>query len=210
HDIIRILEAARPTWRKWEEPRETLLKTAAPCWIPIEDLRSYLNEMPGPTLTATDVAQRLRDYYEQPYATYPNEDLKSGCLSLYEKEKADGTELPAIIGALQEYVEQEEERIRTEQQTAWRKRVEDERNALEQRFMSGADCKWTPLQRSKELYCRMNGRIYRLSPTIDKMWNLHRIRSIDDDNGYLIGKYQHRRDVTKIMAQVAYQPEPNW
>jgi hypothetical protein len=38
----------------------------------------------GPTLTRTDVAQ--------PWAEYPNEDLETGCLALYEGEKAQGTD----------------------------------------------------------------------------------------------------------------------
>jgi hypothetical protein len=36
-------------------------------------------------------------------ATDPNEELKAGCLALYEIEKAQGTELPATIGALREW-----------------------------------------------------------------------------------------------------------
>ena len=57
------------------------------------------------------MVQRLRAFYEEPYSSYPNEELKAGCLALYEAEKAQGTELPAIIGALQEYIELEEERL---------------------------------------------------------------------------------------------------
>jgi hypothetical protein len=37
--------------------------------------------------------------------------LKAGCLTLYEAENAQGTELPAIIGVLQERIELEEERL---------------------------------------------------------------------------------------------------
>jgi hypothetical protein len=40
------------------------------------------------------VAQRLRVIWEEPWEKYPNEDLKVGCLALYEAEKAQGTELP--------------------------------------------------------------------------------------------------------------------
>lgn len=87
--------------------------------------------------------------------------------------------------------------------------VEEERHALEQRFLSGADCKWTPIERSKELYCRMNGRAYRLSPTAEGVWRLFRIKAMGDE-GALVGKYQKRRDATKALAQVAYQPEPSW
>ena len=91
-------------WRKWGGQREALLRQAINCWIPIEDLHEYLNGMPGPKLTTTDVAQRLRALWEEDYASYPNDALQESCLALYEKEMAAGTELPAVIGALQEHV----------------------------------------------------------------------------------------------------------
>lgn len=55
--------------------------------------------------------------------------------------------MPAIVGLLQEHVEWEEERVRLEHDQRWRKRVEDDRIALEQRFLSGADCNWTPIKK---------------------------------------------------------------
>ncbi len=57
----------------------------------------------------------------EPYSTYPNDDLKTGCLALFESEKAQGTELIAIIGALQEYIELEEERLRREREETHRR-----------------------------------------------------------------------------------------
>lgn len=99
--IARRLGRSRDVWRKWDEPREKLLRDAARCWIPIGDLRDYLNEMEGPILTDTDVEQRLRAIHDEPYEQYPNEHVREGCLTLYEREKALGTELPAIVGALQ-------------------------------------------------------------------------------------------------------------
>lgn len=53
----------------------------------------------------------------------------------------------------------------------------------------------------------MNGRLYRLSPTKDKMWNLYRASRVDGPNGSLMGKYQRRGDASKVVAQVAYQPK---
>jgi hypothetical protein len=53
----------------------------------------------------------------------------------------------------------------------------------------------------------MNGRLYRLSPTKDKIWNLYRVSAIDDPGGSLIGKYQRRGGASKVVAQVAYQPD---
>jgi hypothetical protein len=180
------------------------------CWIPVEDLRDFLNRLPGPPLTNTDVAQRMKAFEEEDHA-YPDEELQPGCLALYDKEKAEGTELPAVVGLLRDHLEHEEERIRVEQQERYQQWREQDRIAREQRLLSGADCTWTQLQKSPHWYCRTNGRTYRLSPTKDKRWNLYRVRSTsDDEQGALIGKYQQRRDATKVVAEMAYQPEPRW
>ena len=48
--------------------REDVVKAAAPCWIPTEDIRASLNNLPGPTLTKTDVEQRLRAIWEECFA----------------------------------------------------------------------------------------------------------------------------------------------
>lgn len=208
-ELLSTVDRRSSAWLKWEGGREALVKAAVGCWAPIEDLRDHLNRMEGPRLTTTDVAERLRAFEEEDYSTYPNEDLKESCLALYECEKTAGTELPAIIGALQEHVRLGEERLRDEQQARWRAAQEAERVALEQRFLSGADCKWTPLDKSAELYCRLNGRTYRLSPTKDKKWLLERIERPADQRGLEIGRYKYRRDVTKVLAQIAYASEPH-
>jgi hypothetical protein len=113
-DIVSALDRASSVWAKWEAEREDVVKVAAPCWIPTEDLRSSLNNLPGPTLTKTDVEQRLRAIWEEHYTSYPNEALRDGCLSLYHSERAQGTEMRAIIGMLQEHLEREDERLRRE------------------------------------------------------------------------------------------------
>ena len=207
--IMKAIDREPSVWRKWEGQRETLLRSAACCWIPVGDLRDFLNGMPGPVLTLTDVSQRLRSFQEEPYASFPNDELQEGCSALYERVKAEGTELPAIIGALQEYVEAEEERLRKAREDAWRKRQEEERQALEQRFLTGADCKWTPIQKSRDLYTRINGRAYRLAPSKDKRWELYRIEAADDV-GARIGTYGSRGDANKVIAKIAYDPEPRW
>lgn len=208
-DIVNRLDRGSSVWKKWDEHREAITKAAAPCWVPVKDLRDFLNSMSGPSLTSTDIVQRMRVFTEEPFAPYPNDELREGCEALYAREKAAGTEMPAIVGALREYVEAGEQRLRQEREERYRRLVEEERQALEQRFLSGADCKWTPIGHSKEFYCRMNGRSYRLTPTADKMWQLHRIEAIGD-KGALVGKYQKRGDATKALAQVAYQPDPRW
>ncbi|MEY9583329.1 hypothetical protein [Sinorhizobium fredii] len=210
-DIVKRLDRGNGLWQKWEGEREALLKSAVGCWIPIEALREYLNRLPGPRLTMTDVAQRLKAFEEEPYTYYPNDDLKDGCLALFAKEKDEGTELPAIIGLLAEYVEREEERLRLEHQERYRRMQEQERQEAEQRLLSGADCKWTQLGKAPQWYCRSNGRTYRLKPTSDKKWELHRVNAPSpDEKGKLIGKYGGRGDATKVVAQIAYQAEPQF
>lgn len=170
-EIVQAIDRASSIWGKWEGPREELAKSAAPCWIPTEDLQAFLNRLPGPVLTNTDVVQRLRAFNEEPYSTYPNEELKAGCLALYEAEKAQGTELTAIISALQEYIELEEERLRREREETYRRHQEEERIRLQQRFLAGADCGWTQIEKSEAFYCRRNGRAYRVARAKDKRWN---------------------------------------
>jgi hypothetical protein len=206
--IVKCLDRRTGVWQKWEGEREALLKAAVGCWIPIEDLRGYLNAMPGPSLTNTDVAQRLRAFEEEPYAEYPDDELKQGCLDLFAMEKAEGTELPAIIGALSEHLQRERERQGQEREARYKAMRDRERAAGEQRLLSGADCKWTQLGKSREWYCRSNGRTYRLTPTMDKRWDLHRVETPSpEEKGDLIGRYGGRGDATKVVAKVAYHSE---
>jgi hypothetical protein len=207
-DIVKRLDRGNSAWKKWDDQREALLKSAMPCWIPVDALRDYLNGMSGPALTRADVSGRLKAAQEEQYE-FPDEELQAGCLALYEREKAEGTELPAIIQVIRDHLEREEERIRLEQDERRKQWVEEERLAREQRLLSGADCTWTQLQNSRSWHCRVNGRTYRLSPTRDSMWHLHRVETTADDaEGLLLGKYQRRGDATKAVKQMAYQPEP--
>lgn len=208
-EIVKEIDQGNAIWRKWDGQRELVLKSALPCWIPTDDMRDFLNRMPGPPLTTTDVAQRLNAFAEEPFESYPKEALRAGCLSLYEKEKAKGTGLPAIIGLLRDHVEREESRLRAEHALRLKQRREDDRIAREQRLLSGADCGWTQLQKSPNWFCRKNGRTYRLSPSKNGMWHLFRVGSTsEDEEGALLGKYQHRRDATKAIREMAYRPEP--
>ena len=202
-DIVSALDRASSVWSKWEADREEMAKAAAPCWIPTEDLRMSLNSLPGPLLTKTDVEQRLRAIWEEPYTTYPNEELKEGCLKLYHSERSQGTEMRAIIGMLQEHLEREDERLQREQEESYRKLKEQERVKLEQRFRSGADCGWTPIDGSVALFCRRNGRVFRIVQGKDKRWTLYRIRTTDD-KGELLGLYQGRGEANKALRTIAY------
>ncbi|MET4017190.1 hypothetical protein [Bradyrhizobium sp. S3.2.12] len=201
--IVSAVDRAGSVWAKWEGQRDEIAKAAAPCWIPIEDLRAFLNDLPGPSLTKTDVEQRLRAIWDEPYTTYPNDFLREGCQALYHSENAQGTAMPAIIGALQEHIEREDDRLRREQEESYRRWKEEERVKLEQRFLSGADCGWTRIDESEALYSRRNGRTFRVLQGKDKRWTLFRIKEIGD-KGELLGLYQGRRDATKALKAIAY------
>ncbi|TAV81554.1 hypothetical protein [Rhizobium leguminosarum] len=206
--IIRQLDRGSGIWKKWEGERDALLKASLACWIPVEELQEYLNTLPGARLTATDIAQRQRAYFEEPYAPLPNDELKEGCLLLFVEEKAQGTELPAIIGRIVEHVEVEEERIRLEREARYKMMRAAEKLAAEQRLLSGSDCKWTQLQKALESYCRVNGRTYRLTPTKDRRWRLHRVDTVSAvEKGILIGTYGGRGDATKVVAKIAFETE---
>ena len=139
-EIVRRIDRNNSIWGKWDGQRELLLKSAVGCWIPLEAMRDFLNRMPGPPLTMTDVAQRRKAVWEEEHDRYPNEQFQPGCLALFEREMADGTELPAIIELLRDHVDQEEKRIRIEQRESYQQYREQDRMSREQRLLSGADC----------------------------------------------------------------------
>lgn len=206
-EIVTAVDRSSPLWTKWDVARGELLKAAAKTWIPIEDLRAFMNGLPGLKLTRSDVAQRLRAFQEEPYANlYPDDRVKDACLARYAVEVEAGTEMTAIVGALQEFADEEEQRLDREREEKWRAEQAADRLALERRFLSGADCKWTPLEGSKAVFMRRNGRAFRLSPTKEKRWELHRIEE-PSDAGELLGVYATRGAVNKVIEKVAYEPE---
>src|SRR3989344_2015432 len=139
--ILGAIDREPSVWRKWLAERETFLQAAAPYWLPLEDLRNFLNGLPGPPLTLTDVEQRVRAINDSPFTSRRDEELRPGCEALYAREKAEGTELAAIVGALEDFVYFEGLKLEAARADARRRRIEDERLALEQGFLSGADCK---------------------------------------------------------------------
>ncbi len=207
--IVEAVDRSGSPWTKWAGMRDVVAKAAAPLWIPVEDLAAFLNELPGSRLTRTDVEQRLRMLCEEPEASYPNEELKMGCLALYEAEKAAGTEFFAIVGALGEFVEREEERLRLEQQDRYKQNREQERMRLLGRFHAGADIGWIDVGRPGSVFSRKNGRLFRAERAKDKRWKLYRVGSTEEE-GALLGTYLARRDVTKAVEKIAFEPEPRW
>ncbi|WP_340316146.1 hypothetical protein [Rhizorhabdus argentea] len=208
--IVKEVGSFNPIWTKWSHDREAVARPAAYCWIPPEDLREHLNQMAGPTLSLTDVVQRLRAFNEEAYEPWPDDEQKENCVAIYRRERVCGTDMPAIIGAIQQFVEEDKAKRQRAQQEAYRERAEAERLAAEERLLSGADCRWTSIAGSKTLHCRVNGRIYRLEPQPDKRVHLLRVNEIDDANGYLIGRYSRRTEATKVVTEMAYKPEPRW
>lgn len=208
-DIVKLLDRGNSAWTKWTGPREQLVKSATLCWVPIADLREHLNRMEGPTLSVGDVEQRLRAFAEEDYSSYPRDELRDSCLAVYEAEKAEGTEMPAIIGVLQQHVEREEERLRVEQDARYQDLKRREREAAEARLLSGADCKWTPWSKTRDMYCRANGRLFRLSPGPEKRLDLFEVESIDSSTGEMMGRYLKRTDATNAVEKIAYQAVPS-
>ena len=94
------------------------------------------------------------------------------------------------IGALQEYVEHEEDRVRREREECYRRNREEERIGWQQKFLSGADSGWTQIQEPEEFY---NGWAFRTARGEDKRWKLYRITTLEDP-GVQLETYQYRRD----------------
>lgn len=206
-DIVKKLDRGNSPWTKWTGPREQLVESATACWIPIGDLQDHLNRMEGPKLSFSDVEQRLKAFPDERYSEYPRDELRESCVAVYEAETALGTDMPAIVGVLRDHIEKEEERLRQEQDAHFRQLRQAEAAAAERRLLSGADCKWTPQQGTKDVYCRVNGRLFRLTNTSDKRVELYRSENLEAGRGTLLGKYLKRGDATKAVAQIAYQPE---
>jgi hypothetical protein len=203
-EIVEAIDRTDPVWTKWTPAREEVVKAAANCWIPADELRDFLNGLPGPPLTATDLSQRLRAVWEEPWSPYPNDDIQAGCLALYAAEKALGTEMRAIIGTLQEFVEGEEERLRRERDERWKQIREQDRLRLQEHFRSGADCGWTSLGETKDLFCRRNGKAFRVSQDTDKRWKLYQLGE-SNEAGELLGTYSGRREASAAVQQIAYR-----
>ena len=86
-EIVKHLDrGANPMWSKWDSNRDAVAHAAVGCWVPNEDLRDFLNSMPGPRLTTTDVARRLKHLEEVEYVGSSEKELQVNCLAVYERE----------------------------------------------------------------------------------------------------------------------------
>jgi hypothetical protein len=77
-EILQRIDRGNSIWTKWDGQRELLLRSALCCWIPVPDLHAFLNQMPGPPLTLTDVAERQRALEEEEPYSFPKEELQAG------------------------------------------------------------------------------------------------------------------------------------
>lgn len=202
-EIVAELFRGHPIWRKWDLTRETFLRQAIPCWIPIPDLTEFLNGIEGPILTTTDVQSRMDTMCEDRFETYPSAAKKDFCLAIYNEEKVRGTELAAIVQLIAERSAQEDIRDYEERRERRRRDLAEAAAEIEAQFISGADCKWTPLASHEGLYCRVNGRAFRLAKDAQKKFLLHRIDQ-PSDPGMLVGRYGSRSDANRILGEVAY------
>jgi hypothetical protein len=62
----------------------------------------------------------------------------------------------------------------------YQRQREAERLRLQQRFLSGADCGWARIEEFEDLFCRRNGRAFRIARGKDKRWKLYRVASVAD------------------------------
>ena len=177
--ILKALDGARDPWRKWPSARDMLIRKASGCWIPMDDLHAALAELPAPPLTKADVTGRRlalwEDGLDRREDTYP-----AGCEALYARERSAGTELAAIIELMDDWVGEETSRRFTQEWEERTHRRAEMKAAAEQAFLSGADSKSTQIGSSPDLYCRVNGRTYRLSRAPDKKLEVRRVQSLSD------------------------------
>lgn len=84
-EIVTRLDQKSAVWKKWEGPREVVLASALECWIPSEDLLAFLNGLPGPQLTLTDLDQRMKHMIDVEYIGSLEPKLKLECLQIIRR-----------------------------------------------------------------------------------------------------------------------------
>jgi hypothetical protein len=213
--LLDTIDGPMSPWSKWGKDREEIARRAAEIWVPLDDLREALNMLPGGHLTPTDVEQRIHALRHEHggYTCAPDEELNEGSFAAYAEEKAKGTEFIAILGWLEEWTWDADERLRRKREEERRQRIEQEKRNAEARLRSGADCPWTAVAALADLYCRKNARLFRLK-TLDKgesplapKFKVLEVKSLDDKRGALIGRYRTRSDASKAILEVAYKPQ---
>lgn len=205
-EIVEALDGQNGVWQKWNGVRGDFMEAALECWIPEDDFLAFLNSLPGPPLTMTDLVQRKRAMEEDEYKGRPEPELRDACRAIYSEELASGTELAAIVGRINAFLGEEIPRLWERQREAEQAKRDAARLERERRLLSPADCPWTQMKGSACVYCRKNGQLFRLTPNKDKTLDMHRVDAVDDKaRGELIGRYRTRTDANKVLAKLVYE-----
>lgn len=208
-DIVKDLDRSAGLFQKWDGLREEFLQTALDCWLPIPDLLEYLNGLPGPPLTRTDLVQRMRYMIEEEYISTPEPLIREECEAIYAEEKAAGTEFPAIAWRISEHIGQQSARIRELHRQAEAAKRDEARLAREAKLLSHADCPWTQIKGSRCTYIRKSGRLFRLTTNSDNSFTLHQVDEVRDDlPGDYIGRYRTRGEASNTVSKILSEPEP--
>lgn len=208
-EIVELFERRRPSWRKWSGDRDELAEIASNVWVPVEDLRAYLNDMPGPELTAMDVEERLNTLRD---GDRP-EEARETCERIYAEEKAKGTELPAVLRFLAGYVISHDLGTYDRVRRAEREAREAAHKAKQDRFHSGVDCGWTMFgelyahPKPPDRFCRVNGRMYRHAKVEHGHFRLYRIATFEDRPGVPVGTYSDKKAIDAALETIAYAPD---
>lgn len=203
------LKLSSSLWRKWGPERNELLNLAKLSWIPVDDLRDALNALQGEPLTAVDVEQRLKLTWEED-TERPREDFRDGCLAIYLAEKAQGTELLAILGAIDDYVCEAYRRESALSHERAMRELEEKRTEEEQTLISGVDCNWVRLRTSEDWFRREQGRLFRLAKVRCSDWELSELEHLDAP-GKVVGRFRSRRlarEATMEILQGDLTPGP--
>lgn len=208
-EILKDFNGAGALWAKWSADRMQLLDLAKTCWIPVDGLQKALNALPGPPLTTTDVEQRMKVLLDDRFVDQPRADLREGCREIYRAEVQQGTELRAIISAIDDYLgevcslECREEHERQERER------EAKRMEQEMKLLSGVDCGWTRLGSSDDWFRRDVGRLFRLRKVRDATWELSEMQVIDRlEDCRVIGTYKGRRQAREAIEDIVFR-EPS-
>lgn len=207
-EIVSALDRDYGIWRKWDGTKDQVAKLSLGTWVPLADLVAFLNTLPGPKVTKTDVQQRILALEAQECMGQEDE-FREACEAFYRQEVSQGTDMVATLMALQELLEDLYSKKFEEDNRRKREAREQAKLESEQRLLSGADCPWTSYGISKSVYCRVNGRTYRVVTQPDKRIELTRVRNVDDgEAGVSLGLYRDRGTATAAVKKMAFEVEP--
>ena len=170
--------------------------------IPLEDLYTALSQLPGPPLTVSDVKGRLLGLWEEGLDR-PDDTRRSGCDALYAAEKAAGTELAAIFELMNDWMGEETRPADAPGVGGTRPAAGRDEAGGGAGVPVGSRLQVEPDGSGADLYCRANGRIYRLSRAADKKLEVWRVQAMEDAAG---GPSAAIRDGQTLPRRLARSP----